>query len=214
MLKVWGRASSSNVQALMWTVEELGLEFERQDVGFIYGGNDTAEFISMNPNGTVPVVQDGDEKPIWESGAILRYLATAYGSETFWPGNPAERVVIDQWAEWSKLNIALNFTMPLFWRVVRTAPSKHDTDAIRSALNTLTEFLKIAEQQLGDREFIASRNFSLADVQFGHLLYRYFDIEIERANLPNLHAYYTRLCERPAFMTHVAISYEELRVTD
>lgn len=70
MLKVWGRKSSSNVQALMWCVGELGLPYERVDVGHTYGGNDTQEFLAMNPNGTVPVVRDGDGQALWETGAI------------------------------------------------------------------------------------------------------------------------------------------------
>ena len=75
MIEVWGCASSSNDQALMWAIEELDLPYERRDVGFIYGGNDTPDFLAMNPNGTVPVIQDGKNAPIWETGAILRYLA-------------------------------------------------------------------------------------------------------------------------------------------
>ena len=114
MIEIWGRASSSNVQALMWGVEELGLKCVRYDVGFIYGGNDTPEFLEMNPNGTVPVLKDGDIAPIWETGAILRYLSEKYGDDEFWPKDIAARSQVDQWAEWAKINIALNFTKPIF----------------------------------------------------------------------------------------------------
>ena len=51
MLTIWGRKTSSNVQALMWCVGELGLAYERHDVGHKYGGNDTGAFLQMNPNG-------------------------------------------------------------------------------------------------------------------------------------------------------------------
>ena len=60
MLTIWGRKTSSNVQALMWCVGELGLAYERHDVGHKYGGNDTGAFLQMNPNGTVPVLRDGE----------------------------------------------------------------------------------------------------------------------------------------------------------
>ncbi len=85
MLKIWGRKTSSNVQALMWCVGELGLEYQRTDLGHIYGGTDTSTFLEMNPNGTIPVLQDGDNAPAWETGAILRYLCNRYGSGPFWP---------------------------------------------------------------------------------------------------------------------------------
>ncbi len=83
MLKVWGRKSSSNVQALMWCIGELELAFERIDAGFIYGQVETPEYLSINPNGTVPTLQDGNNQPLWETAAILRYLADFYGSEEF-----------------------------------------------------------------------------------------------------------------------------------
>jgi len=63
MLTVWGRKSSSNVQALMWCIGELGLAYERIDAGFKYGVNDTVEFLAMNPNGTVPVLREDDGEP-------------------------------------------------------------------------------------------------------------------------------------------------------
>nr|WP_232370377.1 glutathione S-transferase N-terminal domain-containing protein [Xenorhabdus lircayensis] len=54
----------------MWCIGELGLSFTRYDIGHKYGGNNTPEFLSMNPNGTVPVFKDGDSAPIWETGAF------------------------------------------------------------------------------------------------------------------------------------------------
>ncbi|HWV21741.1 MAG TPA: glutathione S-transferase family protein [Devosia sp.] len=214
MLTIWGRKTSSNVQALMWCVGELGLAYERHDVGHRYGGNDTPEFLAMNPNGTVPVLQDGIGEPIWETGAILRYLAARYGAPEFWPGDPAQRAPVDQWAEWAKLNVTLSFTGPVFWRVVRTAPSKRDPAAIAAALAKFNAILAIAEAQLGRHDFLAGPALTPADIQFGHVLYRYFDIEIERPDWPNIERYYRALTQRAAFREHVMVSYEELRVTD
>ena len=214
MLTVWGRKTSSNVQALMWCIGELGLDYERYDVGHRYGGNDTPEFLAMNPNGTVPVLQDGIGEPIWETGAILRYLAGRYGTPEFWPSDPAPRARVDQWAEWAKINVTLSFTGPVFWRVVRTAPSKRDPVAIDAALAKLDDLLAIAEAQLGRHAFLAGAAFTTADIQFGHVLYRYFDIDIARPAWPNIERYYQALTQRAAFREHVMVSYEELRVAD
>ena len=214
MLKIWGRRSSSNMQALMWCVGELGLEFDRTDAGFTYGVVDTPEYRAMNPNGTVPTVIDGDNPPLWETGAILRYLAGKYGSDAFWPKDPYARANVDRWAEWSKINIASNYTAPVFWRTVRTAPSRRDPAAIDDALRKLGVFLDVAETHLAHQRYLADDHFTLADIQFGHCLYRYFDIDIDRADRPNLRRYYETLADRPAYREHVMISYEELRVTD
>ena len=75
MLTVYGRADSSNVQAVMWCIAELGLPHERYNIGHRFGGTNTPEFIAMNPSGMVPVLVDGEGFALWESSAILRYLA-------------------------------------------------------------------------------------------------------------------------------------------
>jgi glutathione S-transferase len=212
MLEIWGRATSSNVQALMWCVGELGLPYRRHDVGHKYGGNDTAEFLAMNPNGTVPVVRDGDGEPIWETGAVLRYLATRYGAAPFWPDDLIGRTRVDQWAEWAKINVAMNFTEPVFWRVARTVPKDHDQAAIANAIRVLDRYLAIAEARLARHAYLVGDDLTLADIQFGHVLYRYFDIPIARAAHPASRRYYHRLTERPAFREHVMVSYDELRV--
>lgn len=214
MLKVWGRRSSSNVQALMWCIAELGIEYERVDAGFVYGQVDTPEYLLMNPNGTVPTLQDGGNPPLWETGAILRYLVNKYGSAGFWPADPVARANVDKWAEWSKLNITLYFTGPIFWRVVRTPPSIQDPVVIDLAVQRLNKLLDIAETQLSEFKFLAGEKFTLADIQFGHCLFRYYDIDIERNEHACVRRYYDGLTEREAFREHVMVSYEELRETD
>jgi glutathione S-transferase len=212
MIKVWGRKTSSNVQAVMWSLAELGLACERYDCGHRYGGLDTPEFLAMNPNGTIPVVRDGDGEPLWESSAILRYLANRYGRAPYWPEDLAARTHIDKWAEWSKINIALNFSGPIFWQVVRTPRARRDPSAIKHAIAVLDRYLDIAEKQLTGAPFLCGDDLTLADVQFGHLLYRYFDLEIERRERDGLRSYYERLIRRPAYREHVMVPYDELRV--
>jgi glutathione S-transferase len=213
MLKVWGRKTSSNVQALMWCIGELGLEYECFDAGHIYGGTDTPEFIAMNPNQTVPVLQDGENTPLWETGAILRYLANCYAGDVFWPKELLARSEVDKWAEWAKLNIAVGFTVPIFWKTVRTAPSDQDHTAIEAAVTSFENKLQIAEQKLATTDYLAGNDFTLADIQLGHLLFRYYDIDIKRAELPALAVYYDQLTKRPAYQKHVMVSYDELRVS-
>lgn len=213
MITLWGRKSSSNVQAAMWCAAELGLDVKRIDAGIHYGVTKTPEYLAMNPNATVPTIKDGDHPPLWETGAILRYLAGMYGNEIFWPSAPDARMSIDQWCEWSKINVALNFTGPVFWRVFRTPVARQDPEAIRAALEVLERYLHIADQQLSENEYLACDDFTLADIQLGHVLYRYFDIDIDRPELPHVERYYSGLTERSAYQDHVMVSYEELRDT-
>jgi len=211
MIKVWGRKTSSNVQVVMWSIAELGLPYERYDRGHKHGGLDTPEFLAMNPNGVIPVVRDGDGECLWESAAILRYLANCYGRAPYWPDDLAARAHIDKWAEWSKINFALNFSGPIFWQVIRTPRERWDPAAVNPAVAVLDRYLGIAEGQLSKGRYLCGDDFTLADVQFGHLLYRYFDLDIEHRERAGLRAYYERLAARPAYREHVMIPYDELR---
>ena len=214
MITVWGRKSSSNVQATLWCLAELGLVFDRIDAGLFYGVVDSDEYVGMNPNRTVPTLVDGDMPPMFETGAILRYLASRYGDHRFWPVDLVARAQMDKWAEWAKINIALKFTAPIFWQLVRTAHSQQNPTIVAKNLATLTAFLEIADARLAHNAFIAGDDFTLADIQMGHCLYRYYDLPLGRADLPHLRAYYDRLTQRPAFAAHVMVDYGDAWTTD
>ena len=212
MLQVWGRETSSNVQAVMWCIGELGLDVQRYDYGHHFGGLDSDAFYQLNPNRTIPVLQDDDHPPLWESGAILRYLATRYGPETFWPKDMFARCEVDRWAEWAKVSVASLFTQPIFWQLVRTPAQDRDLPAIERAIRQFESKLAIAEQQLNRYPYLAGEHFSLADIQLGHLLYRYNQLAIGQQHFPALATYYHHLTERPAYQRHVMISYQSLQV--
>ncbi|ARJ41753.1 glutathione S-transferase [Pantoea alhagi] len=211
MLKVWGRKTSSNVQTVMWCIGEMGLPYQRIDIGHKYGGNHTPEFLAMNPNGLVPVLRDGDSQPLFESAAIVRYLASRYGDDAFWPQDALARASVDIWAEWAKSNVYVSFMRPVFWPVFVTAPQERDEQAIAAALDNLTKLLKIADQRLTQHDYLAGDRLTVADIMFGTLLYRYYTLEIERPTLPALENYYQRLTQRPAYREHVMVPYAELR---
>ena len=171
MIKVWGRASSSNVQSVMWCVAELGLPHERIDAGLMYGVNNTPDYLAMNPNGTIPTLIDDDGPAMWESGAILRYLANSYADEPFWPKDPLRRADVDRWAEWAKVSVQMNFNAPIFWPVVRLPAEKRDDENLQGAITTFENKLRIAQDQLKNHSFLVGDNLTLADIQFGHILY-------------------------------------------
>lgn len=210
MLKIWGRANSSNVQAVMWGIAEMGLAHERFDVGHRFGGTTSPEFLAMNPNARVPVLQDGSNPPMFESAAILRYLANTYAPEAFWPADPIARATVDQWAEWAKLNVALAL-IPVFWGVVRTPAAQRNPQTIAQDIADLEKNLAIAEARIAAHPWLVGEDFTLADIAFGTPLFRYYTMDIARKPLPALRRYYERLCSRPAFAKHVMVSYDDLR---
>lgn len=201
------------MQSVLWCLEELDLAYSRIDAGFTYGVVTTPAFLEMNPNGKVPVLIDGDGPVIFEAGAILRYLATRYAEAPFWPDAPAARAAVDKWAEWAKINFASHFISDVFWPLVRIPPSQRNFAAITAALVSIEKELAVANKILATHDYLAGDDFSLADIQLGHCLYRYYDIDLIRTDLPHLQAYYGRLKQRRGFVCHVMASYDELRVT-
>ena len=209
-ITVYGRATSSNVQAVLWGLAELGLDCERLDYGHVHGGTDTPEFRAMNPNRLVPVLRDGD-LVLWESCAILRYLAGRYGRAPFWPEDPVARAPVDMWAEWGKTSFARSFST-IFVQLVWTPAARRNAAALDAALARTDAILAILEAQLGANPFVLGRDLTLADIVIGHLLYRYHTLAIPRTERPTLAAYYARLAERPAYRQHVMVPYDVLRV--
>ena len=214
-LTLWGRATSSNVQVAAWAMAELGLTFERIDVGHTYGGLDTPEYLAMNPNGRVPVLQDGD-LTLWESQAILRYLAARYGDEALWPQDLATRGELDMWAEWIRTTFQPHFNYQIFWQMVRVGAAERDEAAIAQSIASLKPIVQLLEDRLtaapGGGPYLNGAELSWADITVGHLLYRYYTLEIDRAPTPALDRYYDALSARPAYRQHTMVSYEPLRV--
>ncbi len=203
MLKIHGRKNSSNVQKVLWTCAELGLPFERIDVGGPFGGNREAAYLALNPNGLVPVVED-DGVVLWESNAIIRYLAARYGDGVLLPTDPAARGQAEQWMDWvhTLLGPAI---WPLFFGLIRTPPEQRDERAMEDSRKRTADALGILDAQLAGKPFVCGDHFTLADMPAGIVTYRWNAFAIERPELPNLAAWYARLTERAPFREHVMI---------
>jgi glutathione S-transferase len=203
MLRIWGRNNSINVQKVMWTVAELGLAHERIDAGGKFGGLDTPEYIAMNPNRTVPTLDD-DGFVLWESNACVRYLAARYGAGTLWIDDPAERALADCWMDWQAATLLRDIGV-VFWGLIRTPEAQRDHAAIAASAERLGELFRILDQQLAGREFVTGSRFTMGDIPVGAACYRYHELPIERPRLPNLAGWYERLQQRAPFREHVMI---------
>lgn len=211
MLTIYGRTTSSNTQAVMWLVAELGIDFIRHDVGGEFGGNREPQFLEKNPMGRVPVIED-EHVTLFESQAILRYLAAMHRAADLWPERPALRAPIDQWMEWAKVNVAPVLIYKVFWQLVRTNKADRDLKRLSEGIEELRTLMPIAEAQIKRHGWLAGPEMSLADISFGTQLFRYFKVPFDQPDLPALRAYYDRLCTRPAYAEHVMVSYQSLRV--
>lgn len=201
MLEVWGRPYSSNVIPVIWAVAETGIDWKLKLAGGSFGQLDTSEYAAINPNRMIPAIRDGDFA-LWESNAIIRYLAERYGKGTLCPDDPQTRAVADQWMEWCQTR-AFPPVIQAFFATVRTDPAKRDAAKIEGHATGAAAMLSILETHLSDRDFVAGDAFTMADIPLGCVAYRWFNIPVERPALPNLEAWYNRLSQRPAYQQHV-----------
>jgi len=209
MLKIWGRASSLNVQKAMWTIGELGIVHERLNVGGRFGGLDRPEYLRMNPNAKIPTIDDNGVI-IWESNAVVRYLCARYGEGRLWDPNPGVRAQADQWMDWMQTTLAPDF-YELFWVSVRLPVDRQKPEATANAARRLRAHYGTVERQLADKPYLLGERLSMADIVIGATLYRYYEMPIERPGLEGIAAWYGRLNARPAYRSHVMVSFEELR---
>lgn len=201
MLKLWGRSNSINVQKVLWTLGELGLDFERIDAGGTFGVNDTEDFARLNPNRLVPVLED-DGFVLWESNVVVRYLAARCGDDSFCPSDIKARSDVERWMDW-QVSTLWPPLRPLFIGLVRTPPSDRDPEALRPAQADVAKAFATLNDHLATRDFVGGNRFTMGDIPVGVTAYRWFALDIERPSLPHVERWYERLVARPTFAEHV-----------
>ncbi len=201
MLKLLGRSNSINVRKVLWTLDEVGLEYAYEPSA----GDDlhTPGFLAMNPNAMIPVLLDGDFV-LWESNAICRYLAGREARDDLLPMDPAARAIVEQWMDWQagELNTAWRYA---FLALVRQHPDYRDPEAVAASIASWNRHMRMVDDRLSRTgAFIAGPTFTLADVVIGLAAYRWTMTPIERPTLPAVEAWVARLAQRPPYLAHAA----------
>lgn len=198
MLRVLGKASSINVRKVLWACEEFGVPFEREDWGSGFQSTHTREFMAMNPNAMVPVIQD-DDFVLWESNTILRYLAARYGDLRLYPGEARARARIDQWIDWQASDLNKSWSYAFMSRV-RLSPEHQDPQRLAAGCDDWARHMQILDRQLaGTGAYVAGNAFSLADIPIGLSVNRWCETPFDKPSLPAVSDYHERLSQRPGY---------------
>jgi glutathione S-transferase len=208
MITIWGRRSSFNAQKVLWTLDELELDYEHRNAGGSYGGLDNPEFLAMNPHGLVPVILD-EEGAVWESNSIVRCLYTKHSSGNLWIEDPFQRSLADRWIDWAATALQPSF-MRLFWGYYRTPESQRNPVEIQSALESCQKHFRALDSHLASHNYLAGSRFTAADIPAGTTLHRYFSIGLPVEEPTNVMAWFLRLRERPAFRQNIVVPFDEL----
>jgi glutathione S-transferase len=203
VIKIWGRKTSSNVQKVMWAIGEIGLPYERIDIGGPFGKNRETAYLAMNPTGLVPTLEEENGFLLWESNSIVRYLAAKHHASVLEPVDLRPRALASQWMDW-QLSVAGPAITDCFWGLIRTAPEKRDLAAIEESKKKSIAAMSIVDDQLGKTTYLAGDAFSYGDIPLGIVAYRFRQLVPDRPPLRNFERWYAAISARRAFKDHVA----------
>ena len=200
MLTIWGRLNSHNVKKVAWFAQELGVEHVRHDIGGKFGMD--AAYLAKNPNALIPTIEDGG-LVLWESNAILRYLASRYGGEALWPADPAQRALADRWMDWQFAYA--DAQRDAFLNLIRRPAESRDMAAVARSAAKAAEQMTILDRYLADMPWLSGEAFGVGDVPMGVYAYTWFTLDIERPALRHVERWYAALRERPGYASQVMI---------
>jgi glutathione S-transferase len=181
----------------MWAAEEVGVRYDRIDLGGPFGGLDKPDYLARNPNKRIPTIDD-DGFILWESNAIVRYLGHKYANDSLWPREPKLRGLAEQWMDWQQTTLFADFVV-LIVQLLRTPAEKRDMGAVETARQKVEANWAIFDSHLAKNAFAAGDHFTLGDVPLGVFAWRRYELPIQRTNLANLDTWYKRLQQRPAY---------------
>lgn len=197
MLKIWGRLSSINVQKVVICANELAIAYERIDAGGKFGLVDTPAYKQLNPNALVPTIEDGD-LVLWESNAIVRYLARTYGGGRLYPADPRTLADADRWLDWQTTTLTPAMG-DAFMQLVRTPAEQRNMGAVAASLRRTEGPMAILDAHLAHRAFVTGGTLTMADIPLACAAHRWLGLPSDKEPRPQVAAWLDRLRERPAF---------------
>ncbi|KAK9115703.1 hypothetical protein Sjap_014650 [Stephania japonica] len=167
VVKVYGSVKSACTQRVMACLFEKEVEFELVHIDLEAGEHKWAEFLTRQPFGQVPAVEDGDYFRLFESRAIIRYYTTKYASQgTNLLGNTLEQqALIDQWLDVEAHNYNdLIYNLVLQCIVFPKMGKPGDLATVNDCEHKLERVLDVYEQRLSQSKYLAGNSFTLADL--------------------------------------------------
>ena len=163
MLRIYGSDLSAPSNKVRFVANALGLEYDFVFVNLREGEHRKPEFLKLHPAGKIPVIDD-DGFVLFESAAIIRYLADKYNADLY-PKPLKERAIVDQWIDFSGHHVGLAASKVLYNRVF--APRRNlpvDEMSLKEGLEWLVRFLPVVDAQLGKNKYLTSNKLTIADI--------------------------------------------------
>ena len=195
-LHIWGRMSSINVKKVVWTAQELGLDYQRTEAGGVHGVVKTPDYMKLNANSLVPVIED-DGFVLWESNVIVRYLCAKHAMGLMYPADLRQRFDAERWMDWQQTALGVA-GRHAFIQLIRTPQDQRDARMIAASQAATEPLLALLDAHLAQRAFMAGEQLTMADIPIACEMHRWWRLPLSHADHPHLRRWFEGLCQRSA----------------
>ncbi|QFU21861.1 glutathione S-transferase N-terminal domain-containing protein [Shewanella eurypsychrophilus] len=188
-------AATPNGHKISIALEEMGLEYRVHHLDLMMGEQKNPEFLAINPNGRIPAIIDRDNNDfaVFESGAILIYLAEKTGK--FLPANPNKRSTTLQWLMFQMGGVGpMMGQANVFYRYL---PEKIPT-AIERYQNESRRLFEVMNNQLSDNRYLAGNDYTIADMSTWPWVRIFEWSGVDISGLDHLERWINEIAARPA----------------
>ena len=194
MIRILGRATSGNVQKVLFLLEEIGLKYVREDYGRQFNNTNTDTYRKLNPNMKVPTLIDGGVVS-WESNTILRYLSALHAPQLT-GATPAEKTFVERWMDW--MLASLNTPYVAVFKDAKKPAAERSADFAAQSADLVAQ-LKILDGHIAGKQWFALDRFTLAEIALAPVVKRCLEFPIERPEFAELSRWMKAVEARPAF---------------
>jgi glutathione S-transferase len=201
MITLYGSAKSSAGRCI-WALEEAGVPFTLKEVDMRNKEHKSAEFLKINPMGKIPALVDGDLN-VFESMAINYYIADTYNKELL-GSTPAQKALAMQWSFWASSELQPP-VIEIFIQRFFMPDDKRDQSIIDNNLKKLPELLKVLDDSLANKKYLAGDIFTIGDINAGSVVSICPAVGIDLSSYKNISLWTSAINDRPAFQKYQAL---------
>lgn len=193
-MKLYYNPMSYNCRKVTFVLNHINHPAELQVVDLLAGQSETPEFLKMNPNGMIPVLEDGNFH-IWESNAIMQYIVEKKGSHELWPQDMKMRSDINRWQCWQLAHWGPTLEVFVWEHLFKPmmGQGSPDSGAISEATKDLSQYARILEDQLRGKKFITGNTLTLADISIGMILMYSEQAKFPLSQYSNIQEWFLRI---------------------
>jgi glutathione S-transferase len=207
-MKLYSHPFSPNCQKVIALAHEVGMPLALVPVEIFKGEARSPAMLAKNPNGKLPILEDGDFV-LWESRAMLTYIAAKAGREDLAPTTPRERAEVDRWTAWQGAHFGPAIRKVAFERIVKKLVGRGAPDEaiVKAGMDEFATTAGVLEQSLGTKEYLCGR-LTVADFDLAPYAALTASCGLDLGAYPKASAWFGRMLARESIKKTMAYARE------